>query len=113
MKKILDFLNTYGTLVLIILGLTVILNTCGTKGNIERTGRRIDKLEKTVKSLDSTLSTKISKDDFNKELDIYNLKTEKSVLYNMNEIVLKNVRPSQRINEIDLEISKLEKELKK
>lgn len=43
---------------------------------------------------------------------IISLKEERSTLHNMNEIVLSNQRPSQRIEAINLEIEALELKLK-
>ena len=45
MKKILEFTNKFGMLILIVLGLSIFTTTCGTKGSIEKTNRRIDKIE--------------------------------------------------------------------
>ena len=82
-------------------------NTCNTQNHVE-------KLEKKITSLEQQINYNYSLDKIkrNYEMEIYNLKNERSVLHNMNEIVLKNIRPSQRISEIDDKIEQLNKELK-
>lgn len=112
MKKILDFLNKYGTLVLILLGLTIILNTCGTKGNIERTGRRIDKLEKTISITDSILSLKISSDKMEILLKVNALEIAREVVYTNNAIIRTTERPDDVINKYNTQIKELQEKLK-
>jgi len=62
MKKLLEFLNQYGMLILVLLSLIIFINTCGTSGANDRNGRRIDKLSKVITTTDSILSLKISLD---------------------------------------------------
>ncbi len=112
MKKVLDFLNKYGILILILIGFTVILNTCGTKGNIERNGRRIDKLEKVVNTTDSILSLKISSNKMDILLKINALEIAREVVYTNNAIVRTSERPDDVINEYNNQIKELQEKLK-
>jgi len=112
MKKILDFLNNYGILILILLGLFIILNTCGTKGNIERAGRRIDKLEKTISTTDSILALKISSDKMEILLKINALEIAREVVYTNNAIVRTTTRPDDVINNYNNQIKELQEKLK-
>lgn len=82
-------------------------NTCNTQNHVEKLEKKITSLEQQINYNDS-----LDKIKRNYEMEIYNLKNERSVLHNMNEIVLKNIRPSQRISEIDDKIEQLNKELK-
>ena len=112
MKKVLDFLNKYGNVVLIFIGLLLILNTCGTKGNIERNGRRIDKLEKAVTTTDSILSLKISSAKMDILLKINALEIAREVVYTNNAIVRTSERPDDVINDYNNQIKELQEKLK-
>ena len=112
MNKILGFLNKYGMLILILLGLSVFLNTCGVKSNIERTGRRIDKLEKTVATTDSILSLKISSERMDILLKINALEIAREVVYTNNAIVRTTERPDDVINKYNNQIKELQEKLK-
>lgn len=107
MKKLLDFLNNYGILILVLLGLMIFINTCGTSGKIERNGRRIDKLEKGVIKLDSTLNTKVSEKTLKKEFDIYQLEISKNILYDWNSVIRQVTRPDDRMKYYDDKIKEL------
>lgn len=112
MKKVLEFLNKYGNLILIILGLLIVLNTCGTKGNIERNGRRMDKLEKAVSSTDSILSLKISSEKMDVLLKINALEISREIVYTNNAIVRTSERPDDVINNYNNQIKALQEKLK-
>lgn len=106
MEKIQLFLNKWGLLIIILLVILIKFNTCNTENHVERLEKKITSLEKHIATNDSL---KEVKQTF--EMEIYNLKVERHVLHNMNEIVLKNIRPSERISEIDNQIDKLNKQL--
>jgi hypothetical protein len=107
MNTITEFLNKWGLTILVVIALMTTISTCGVKGKIERLDKKVQKLETTLNYNDSINDVK------NKiEIEIYNLKVERSVLHNMNEIVLKNIRPAERISEINDQIDKLNKQLK-
>jgi hypothetical protein len=111
MKKALEFLNKYGNLILILLGFVIFMSTCGTKGNIERNGRRIDKLEKTVATTDSILSSKISSDRMAILLKINALEIAREVVYTNNAIVRTTERPDDVINKYNNQIKELQEKL--
>jgi phosphoglycerate-specific signal transduction histidine kinase len=105
MEKLTTFLQKYGILIILFMFLITMLNTCSISNQNEKNVKRMNRIDQRIDSISSVV---ISKKEFEKELKIYNLKVEKSTLHNMNEIVLKDIRPSQRIAEIDAEISNLE-----
>ncbi len=107
MKAIHEFLNKWGITILVVVSMAIFFNTCGVKGKVERLDKKVKSMELTIYKNDS-----IQNVSNNIEMEIYNLKVERSVLHNMNEIVLKNIRPSERIAEINLEIDRLSKQLK-
>jgi|ERR1035437_9924767 hypothetical protein len=112
MKKILDFLNKYGILILVFLGLAIILNTCGVKSGIEKSGRRIDKLEKTISVTDSILSLKISSEKIDILLKINALEIAREVVYTNNAIIRTTTRPDDVINKYNNQIKELQEKLK-
>ena len=85
----------------------IFINTCGVKTQVERLGKKVQTLEVEINHNDSLNNIKRSI-----ESEIYNLKIERSTLHNMNEIVLKNIRPAEKIAEIDERIDNLNKQLK-
>lgn len=107
MNILLTFLSKWGNLITILLILTITFSTCGVKGHVERLEKKVVSLEQQINYNDSVKNIKHSI-----ELEIYNLKIERSTLHNMNEIVLKNIRPSEKIAEIDEKIDMLSKQLK-
>ncbi len=81
-----------------------LINSCnGCKANKENMRLR--------KEITELKSNTYNKEELNIRVKINNLESEKSTLHNMNEIVLQNVRPAKRINEIDLEIIELQQKL--
>lgn len=112
MKKLLDFINKFGTIIIIALGLLIFMNTCGTKSNIERTGRRIDKLEQSVNKTDSILTLKISSDKMDILLKINALEIAREVVYTNNAIVRTAERPDDVINKYNAQIKDLQEKLK-
>jgi hypothetical protein len=112
MKKILDFINKYGFLILILIGIGIIFNTCGGKGGVTTQSRRIDRLEKTIKSLDSTLSLKISSEKMDILLKINALEIAREVVYTNNAIVRTTTRPDDVINSYNNQIKELQEKLK-
>lgn len=107
MNKITEFFNKWGATIMTFLGLMIFLNTCGVKNRILVLQKRTENLIQTIQYNDS-----ISELTKNIELQINNLKTERSTLHNMNEIVLKNIRPADRILQIDNQLDELNKQLK-
>lgn len=111
MGKILDFLNKWGIMILVIVSLLIYLSTCGTGGNIDRTNRRIDKVEKALHSIDSTASTKVSEAEMEIMLEIVIYQTSREVVYSENSVVRTVKRPDDLMNEYDHKIKELRKKL--
>ncbi len=111
MKKILEFTNKFGMLILIVLGLSIFTTTCGTKGSIEKTNRRIDKIEKQLSVGDSILSLKISSEKMDILLKIYAIEIAREVVYTNNAIVRTSERPDDVINKYNNEIKALQEKL--
>lgn len=105
MNIIQTFLSKWGLIILIVFSLLTFFNTCGVKGKVDRLDKKVISLDKDNVSRDSILIIKNHID-----MEIYNLKVERSVLHNMNEIVLKNIRPSERISQIDEKLDELNKQ---
>lgn len=111
MEKIRLFIDKWGMMLLIVVSMMVFLNTCGTKSQNERNGRRIDVLEKTIGKLDSTLATKISENEIEILLEITTLETARRVVYDNNKIVRTVARPDDVMNEYDAKTKELRKKL--
>jgi hypothetical protein len=111
MEKIRLFLDKWSSTILIVLCPLIFFNTCGTKSQNERNGRRIDGLQKVVSSLDSTLSTKVSEQEMEIMLEIMTLETARRVVYDQNTIVRTTKRPDDVMNEYDAKIKELRKKL--
>ena len=60
------FLNKFGMLILIVLGLLIFISTCNSCGAIDKTNKRIAAVEKTLVKQDSIISTMLFK--FQKKL---------------------------------------------
>lgn len=112
MKKALEFLNKYGILILIIIGLAVFMNTCGTKGNISKNGKRLDKIEKSILVTDSIISLKISSEKMDILLKINALEIAREVVYSENAVVRQVTRPDDVINKYNTQIKELQEKLK-
>ena len=98
MDKILQLLNKYGILIIIIIGLILMIDTCGTKSVNEKNGKKVDRLEKTILKQDSILNTKTSKEQLDFLLQINALDIEREVVYTNNAIVRTSERPDDAIN---------------
>lgn len=112
MGKILEFVNKWGKVILIIMSVLIYLSTCGTGGNIDRTNRRLDKMEKTLLTMDTTISTKVSEQEIEILLQIATLETSKRVVYDNNTIVRTTKRPDDVMDDYDKEIKVLLEKLK-
>lgn len=112
MKKILEFLNKYGTLIIIIMSVLVFFNTCGTKSSIEKVSKRQDKLEKIIDTTNVILSQKISSEKMDILLKINAIEVEREVVYTSNSIVRTVIRPDDVMNKYSKEIKELEEKLK-
>lgn len=112
MKKLLEFLNNYGTLILVLLGLMILLNTCGMKNMEERNFRKLNQLEKNVQNIDSIMDLKISSEKMDILLKINAIEIAREVVYTNNTIVRTSVRPDDVINKYNIKIKELQEKLK-
>lgn len=106
MEKINKILGKYGVLILVIFTLLTFMNTCGTKGKIQQTNKRIDQLERTINQRDS-INAEIQ--SLEREINMY--QTAREVVYTNNSIVRQVTRPDDVMNQYDLKITELRKAL--
>jgi hypothetical protein len=108
MKKVAEWLHSYGILILIFFVLIGSLQTCATRRQNEKLVKEVQVINKKVDSL-TTLVT--PKDELAILLEINRLNTAKMILYDWNTVVRTVVRPDDRMNEYDNQIAKLQKDL--
>lgn len=108
MEKINKILGKYGVLILVIFTLLTFMNTCGTKGKIQQSNKRIEQLEKTIREKDS-LNAELQ--SIEREITIYQISRE--VVYTNNAIVRQVTRPDDVMNEYSVKIDELRKKLDK
>jgi len=68
-------------------------------------------VEKTLLSIDSTASTKVSEQEMEIMLEIVSLETARRVVYDNNTIVRTTARPDDVMNDYDKKIKELYKKL--
>jgi predicted translin family RNA/ssDNA-binding protein len=115
MEKITSFLNKNGMLILVIIGLITMLGTCsscGGKGEAERANRRLDKIEKTLEKMDTTIDEKVSNEKLSILLEINALEISREVVYSNNAVVRTTARPDDLINQYNNKIKELQNKLK-
>lgn len=102
MKKILDFLNRNGVLIIVILLCVVFMKECSTSKKVKKMDKhnteRIESLERKIDSLSNTTVTVI-------DLKIEGLKSEKRMIQSCD----RKKFDLDRENQIDHEIKELEK----
>lgn len=108
MNKIKKFLNEYGILITILILFVVLIDTCGLKTSIYKTNKRLDEYNSSIKTIDSTINTKISTVDLKKYLTRFGYEISKNILYDNNAIVRQITRPDDRMKWYDDEIKKLD-----
>lgn len=108
MEKINKILGKYGVLTLVIMSFLTFIDTCGTKGKIQQTNKRIDQLEKTIRERDS-LNSEIQ--SIEREINMY--QTAREVVYTNNAIVRQVTRPDDIMNQYGTKIDELRKKLDK
>jgi len=112
MKTIIEFFNKYGMLIITFFVFLIFINTCGTKTINEKNGKRIDKVERSIQQIDSTMSTKISGRRLEKLLKKNLLLTAKEILYSNNTIILTKARPEPLMMQYDKQAQEIDEELK-
>jgi hypothetical protein len=108
--KTLEWLHKYGIIVIITLLVLTLLQTCSTGVKV----RKISKItEQKLDSININLSNSyiMTQEELRIRMDIQRLQTSKQILYDWNSIVRTVVRPDDRMNYYDNEISKLENQL--
>lgn len=108
MDKINKILGKYGVLTLVILSFLTFIDTCGTKGKIQQTNKRIDQLERTINQRDS-INAEIQ--SLEREINMY--QTAREVVYTNNAIVRQVTRPDDIMNQYGTKIDELRKKLDK
>ena len=106
-------IKQYLPVVAIALMLLVFMNTCGTKGKIKGLEKDVEKLERTCAKQDSTIKNTVSAEELKLLIELEGLKVSKRNLYDQNSIVRTKVRPDDRMNEYDEEMSVIRKKLEK
>lgn len=112
MDKILAFLNKFGTLILILLGLLILVSTCNSCGAIEKTNKKIVAVEKVIIKQDSIISGMPSNTKLDILLKINALEISKEIVFTNNSIVRTTVRPDDVMNNYDKQIKELQEKLK-
>lgn len=102
MEKINKILGKYGIIMLLVFSILTFFNTCGTKGSIKQTNKRISELER--------------RDSLNMEIqaiqdEIISLETSKRTLYDWNTVIRTTQRPDDLMNQYDLKVKDLRKKL--
>ena len=109
MNKFTAFLKNNSLIIITALFLFSLMQNCSHSSSMAK----VEKQQKqSMVKIDSLLKNQISKEEMEIILEINQLEAESSTLHNMNEIVLKNIRPDQRIYVIDQRIKVLEEKLK-
>lgn len=106
MEKINKVLGKYGIVFLLVFSLLNFFSTCGTKGKISQTNKRIDLLEKTISRNDSL---EIEIQALEREINMF--ETAREVVYTNNAIVRQVTRPDDVMNQYDVKIKELRKKL--
>lgn len=108
-------MKNYKIIQWIIVGILLLsfIQTCSIKRNIKQTIKLVEVKIKndsiTHNQILNIIDNLYTKEEFDIKLEIKMLEMERSTLHNMNEIVLKNIRPAKQISVIDLRIKELYK----
>lgn len=108
MEQINKILGKYGVILILIITLLNFFNTCGTKGKIQQTNKRIDNLQTTINHNDS-----LNREIESIQNEISNLEIAREVVYTNNAIVRQVTRPDDVMNNYSNRIKDLQKKLDK
>lgn len=108
MKKVIEWLHSYGILILVVFVLISSTQTCAVRRQNEKL---VKESQATNRKLDSLYTLVMPKDELAIQMEINRLSTAKMVLYDWNTVVRTVVRPDDRMNEYDTQIAKLQKDL--
>lgn len=96
MKKVIDFINKYGMVIITPLILIMFLKTCSTNSRVDSVTKQVEMTNQKIDSLET---------DFEKEIQIEGLKSEKRMIQSTD----RKIMDVNRQTEIDKEISQLDK----
>lgn len=108
MKKLNEILSKNFGAIFLVLCFMLLLSTCNSCASKNESQRN----KKAIKSLTESVNSKtIDPKEIKIMFKIESLKASRNNLHDMNEIVLKNIRPAKRIADYNKEIDQLEKKL--
>jgi|LakMenEpi03Aug12_release.lakeMendotaPanAssembly.Ray.scaffolds.fasta_scaffold101681_4 hypothetical protein len=96
MKKVIDFINKYGMVIITPLILIMFLKTCSTNSRVDSVTKQVEMTNQKIDSLET---------DFEKEIQIEGLKSEKRMIQSVSRTLIDRERERQ----IDKEIERLNK----
>jgi len=96
MKKVVDFINKYGMVIITPLILIMFLKTCSTNSRVDSVTEQVEMTNQKIDSLEI---------DFEKEIQIEGLKSEKRMIQSVSRSLIDRERERQ----IDKEIERLNK----
>jgi len=96
MKKVIDFINKYGMVIITPLILIMFLKTCSTNSRVDNVTKQVEMTNQKIDSLET---------DFEKEIQIEGLKSEKRMIQSVSRSLIDRERERQ----IDKEIERLNK----
>jgi hypothetical protein len=108
------WLRDYGILLLVFILMINAVQNCSQSTKLDKNAKEIKANAMRIDSINYLLSAGVyllPKDELTLMLEIQRLQTAKLVLYDWNTVVRTTVRPDDRMNEYDVEIAKVTKEL--
>ena len=114
MKTFLSYIRDYGMFVLIFVLLINAMQNCSQSRTIDRNTKIIYSNVAKIDSINKVLSGgeySVRQAELSIMLEIQRLQTAKLILYDWNTVVRTVVRPDDRMNEYDVQIANLTKEL--
>ena len=96
MKKVIDFINKYGMVIITPLILIMFLKTCSTNSRVDSVTKQVEMTNQKIDTLEI---------DFEKEIQIEGLKSEKRMIQSVSRTLVDRERERQ----IDKEIERLSK----
>lgn len=108
MNTILEFLQKWGMLILVLLGMTIMFNTCGLSSGIKGTKKEVAALKQELHLKDS-----LNREITSIEREISILETANEVVYTNNAIVRTAERPDDVMQKYAAKIKELKQKLEK
>ena len=116
MRKLLVWLREYGIILLVFVLLINAMQNCNQSRVIDRNTKIINTNVSKIDSINKSLAIgkyAVPKDEMVLMLELQRLQTAKLVLYDWNTVVRTVVRPDDRMNEYDIQIARVTKDLEK